>query len=107
MKCYLHRAYLVLLIFISTSNIEAIEVGSPAEVMGYQFGSLSCQNLSEPDQKYACEAQALSNGNGCYGLPDPRMRQACADYKKPDTFYPFTPRIKLDLTKFKQVPTRE
>jgi hypothetical protein len=75
----------------------------PAEVIGYQFGSLSCQSLDDPDQRRACEAGSLSNGHGPYGLGATSMRQRCADFKRPDTFYPMMQKIRLDLEKFKSI----
>lgn len=99
----LGRACFFACVVLNAANAKAFEVNSPAEVIGYQFGSLSCQSLDDPDQRHACEAGSFSNGNGCYGLGATSMRQRCADFKRPDTFYPMTPKIRLDLEKFKSI----
>ncbi|MCF5141567.1 hypothetical protein FEM54_24785 [Pseudomonas edaphica] len=51
----------------------------PASVLGHAFGSLSCVEQEDPDGRSTCEARALSNGKGCYGLSSQTMRDKCLD----------------------------
>lgn len=50
-----------------------------AQVLGHALGSLDCTELTDPDQKTACSAKALSSGNGCRSLSSSTMRNKCAD----------------------------
>jgi hypothetical protein len=50
-----------------------------AQVLGHALGSLDCTELTDPDQKAACSAKALSSGNGCRSLSSSTMRNKCAD----------------------------
>ncbi|GGM29416.1 hypothetical protein GCM10009425_44960 [Pseudomonas asuensis] len=71
----LSSIFIILTTLISFDTSAATkEVKSLAEVLGYQFGSLSCIDIKDPAENYACQAGSISNGKGCMGLSATSMR---------------------------------
>ncbi|UMZ09505.1 hypothetical protein I9018_18385 [Pseudomonas sp. MPFS] len=70
---------IVTLILALLSFGKAAYGADPASVLGHAFGSLGCVELEDPDGRTTCEARALSNGKGCYGLSSQVMRDKCLD----------------------------